>query len=148
MKKLCLTIKDFFQLKGAVLYDAERIRPVTKVSIDSRNVSPGSLFIAIKGDKFDGHNFVREVIKNGASAVVIERKKYSQFRDLDIPVILVDKTIDALEIFDIRGLRVREMSNVGLSTVRLLTSNLPSGLYFVRCRMEGGGISTNRFVKN
>ena len=72
------------------------IRLSTKISIDSRKINKGSLFIAIKGEKFDGHNFVSDVIKNGASAVVIERKKYSQFRDLDVPVILVDKTIEAL----------------------------------------------------
>ena len=71
MKKLCLTVEDFFQLKGAVLYDANKIKSVTKISIDSRNIPVGSLFIAIKGDKFDGHDFINDAEKKGASVLLI-----------------------------------------------------------------------------
>ncbi len=42
-------------------------------SIDSRTVRRGELFIAIKGDRFDGHDFVEEAIKKGAWGAVVER---------------------------------------------------------------------------
>ena len=96
MSAVRITLEDLFNLPASEIVNPDNYKAVSKISIDSRMINKGSLFIAIKGEKFDGHNFVREVIKNGASAVVIERKKYSQFRDLDIPVILVDKTVDAL----------------------------------------------------
>ena len=96
MSAVRITLEDLFNLPASEIVNPDGYKAVSKISIDSRKINKGSLFIAIKGEKFDGHNFVREVIKNGASAVVIERKKYSQFRDLDIPVILVDKTVDAL----------------------------------------------------
>lgn len=96
MKKLCFTIEDFFQLKGAVLYDAEKIKPIIKVSIDSRNVPPGSLFIAIKGDKFDGHDFITDAVKKGASVVLINEKKLSALDEIDVPIITVRDTTAAL----------------------------------------------------
>ena len=43
------------------------------VSIDSRNIREGELFVAIKGDRFDGHDFVPEAIKKGACGALVER---------------------------------------------------------------------------
>ena len=48
---------------------------VKNVCTDSRLVKPGEVFFAIKGEKFDGHDFVAEVAAKGAAAVVIERKR-------------------------------------------------------------------------
>ena len=56
---------------------------LTGVSIDSRTVSEGNLFVAIKGDKFDGHNFLDSAISNGAAAVVVSRKWNSEN---DLPI--------------------------------------------------------------
>ena len=45
-------------------------RAITGVCIDSREVKPGDLFVAIKGDRFDGHQFIAEVVAKGAAAVL------------------------------------------------------------------------------
>jgi len=45
---------------------------IKDVQIDSRKISAGSLFIAIKGDKTDGHQFVDKAIDSGAVAVIVE----------------------------------------------------------------------------
>lgn len=44
---------------------------VTGVCIDSRKVTPGCLFIAVKGDRFDGHDFVEKAFEQGAAAVMV-----------------------------------------------------------------------------
>lgn len=44
---------------------------VTGVSIDSRTVSAGALFFAIRGERYDGHAFVRDALKRGAVAAVV-----------------------------------------------------------------------------
>ncbi len=49
------------------------------IAIDSRLIKPGEAFIAIKGDKFDGHKFIDEAIKKGARVVI------SQTRGREIP---------------------------------------------------------------
>lgn len=46
---------------------------ITGVCTDSRTIQPGNLFIAIEGEHFDGHDFIKEVENKGASAVVVKR---------------------------------------------------------------------------
>lgn len=46
---------------------------ITGISTDSRKIEKGSLFIALTGEKFDGHNFIDDVAQKGAAAVVISR---------------------------------------------------------------------------
>jgi UDP-N-acetylmuramoyl-tripeptide--D-alanyl-D-alanine ligase len=46
---------------------------VNSVSIDSRELGPDALFVAIKGDRFDGHDFVDTALANGAAAALVSR---------------------------------------------------------------------------
>ena len=45
----------------------------TGVSIDSRTLSPGALFVAVKGPRFDGHDFLAEAVQRGARAALVHR---------------------------------------------------------------------------
>ena len=53
---------------------------ITAVTSDSRKVGPGTLFVCIRGARFDGHDFVADVAKAGAACIVIDR-------DIDTEVI-------------------------------------------------------------
>ena len=46
---------------------------ITNITIDSREAGEGTLFFAIKGDRFDAHDFVSDVIAKGAAAAVCSR---------------------------------------------------------------------------
>lgn len=50
---------------------AERV--FTSVSTDTRTIEPGSLFVALVGDRFDGHDFVGEAVARGAAGIVVQR---------------------------------------------------------------------------
>jgi UDP-N-acetylmuramoyl-tripeptide--D-alanyl-D-alanine ligase len=63
------------------------------VCIDSRKIQPGDLFIAIKGNHFDGHDFIAQAASAKAAAVLCEHKYQGP---LDIPQIIVPDTIKAL----------------------------------------------------
>lgn len=52
-----------------------RDRLIRGVTIDSRKTAKGNLFVAIRGDRFDGHQFVKQAVQKGAPAVVIARDK-------------------------------------------------------------------------
>ncbi len=65
-------------------------RPAADIVIDSRAAVPGSLFVAIIGEKHDAHAFIPDARKNGASLVVSDRKL------ADAPYILVPDTLRAL----------------------------------------------------
>jgi len=49
------------------------IKNTPNISIDSRTIKKGQVFIAVKGDNFDGHNFVARAFQRGASAAIISR---------------------------------------------------------------------------
>ncbi|WP_297112038.1 UDP-N-acetylmuramoyl-tripeptide--D-alanyl-D-alanine ligase [uncultured Devosia sp.] len=46
---------------------------INSISIDSRELGPEALFVAIKGDRFDGHDFVDTALENGAVAALVSR---------------------------------------------------------------------------
>lgn len=46
---------------------------LTALEYDSRTVGPGALYVAVVGERFDGHDFLNEVVQKGAAAVVVER---------------------------------------------------------------------------
>jgi UDP-N-acetylmuramoyl-tripeptide--D-alanyl-D-alanine ligase len=61
------------------------------VSTDSRHIAAGDLFVALKGDTFDGHAFVEEARMRGAAALLVSRPV-----DVDLPSVEVDDTKRAL----------------------------------------------------
>ena len=65
---------------------------LTGVSTDSRALAPGGLFIALRGDRFDGHAHVAAALAGGAGAALVERS----FAPLAGPVVRVDDTLRAL----------------------------------------------------
>jgi len=67
----------------------------TGVSIDSRKIEPGDLFIAIPGEKFDGHDFVKEALKKGAAAAVVTHIPEGVSKDA--PLLVVSYIMTALQ---------------------------------------------------
>ena len=62
------------------------------VSIDSRAIKPGQLFIALAGPRFDGHDYLNEVAAKGAVAALVER----EVADSTLPQLLVKDARQAL----------------------------------------------------
>lgn len=59
-------------------------REIRDAAIDSRQVTPDSLFIALPGERFDGHDFVQEAINQGASVALISREISTEYNQLDL----------------------------------------------------------------
>lgn len=71
--------------------------PLSGLSTDSRSVSPGQVFLALRGEHFDGHDFLTEALARGAGMLIVQ----SPPTDLAAPapglhVLLVDDTVKAL----------------------------------------------------
>lgn len=64
---------------------------IKSIEFDSRKVKPGALFIAVKGEEFNGNNFIDNAIKNGAVAVVTQKEKPA-----GLPQIVVQDTRAAM----------------------------------------------------
>ena len=66
--------------------------PITGISIDSRAVQPGHLFVALKGGIVDGHDYIQNATENGAVAVVGDR----DLSGLSVPYIRLENPRRAL----------------------------------------------------
>lgn len=66
---------------------------IYNVSTDSRKVSKGDLFIAICGEKFDGHDYVSQAVERGCSALLVHKDIGNSY---NIPIIKVKNTLTAL----------------------------------------------------
>lgn len=66
------TVKAIAEALG-YFYRQTNAQPVTGVAIDSRAVQPGHLFVALAGEKTDGHRYLQQALQQGAAAVVISR---------------------------------------------------------------------------
>jgi UDP-N-acetylmuramoyl-L-alanyl-D-glutamate--2,6-diaminopimelate ligase len=60
---------------------------VSAIAVDSRTATAGSLFVAVRGERVDGHRFLSGAVQNGAAAVVVEREI-----EADVPQIIVADT--------------------------------------------------------
>ncbi len=65
---------------------------IKSVCIDSRKVQAGALFVALKGARFDGHDFLQEAADKGAVAAICSREK----AEVPIPQFIVENTLEAL----------------------------------------------------
>lgn len=69
-----MKLKDLLRETGIIPPSALANREVTGIAYDSREVSPGFLFVAIRGFSTDGHNFIEKALASGAVAVIAERQ--------------------------------------------------------------------------
>ena len=82
------------------LSDLTRYRRVTAVSSDSRNIHSGNLFVAIKGDSFDGHDFVASALSTGAAGALVSadwaKTNGTDFDSFSI-LIVVEDVLESLQ---------------------------------------------------
>lgn len=65
--------------------------PVETVTQDTRKLPPGALYVALRGERFDGHDFAYDAAMRGAGALLVERTL-----EIDLPQVRVDDTLVAL----------------------------------------------------
>ena len=74
---------------------------IASINTDTRNLQPGEGFLALRGNNFDGHNFVGEAIEKGASCVIVEQEYTlnSEIEQLsnNIPILQVENTLKAYQ---------------------------------------------------
>jgi UDP-N-acetylmuramoyl-tripeptide--D-alanyl-D-alanine ligase len=91
-----LTLRDIDHLRPREFRLRELLKePLTGVSTDTRTVSAGELFIALRGPQFDGHRFLREAVARGARAIMVDER--GSRGDLPrVPCLVVEDTVRGL----------------------------------------------------
>jgi UDP-N-acetylmuramoyl-tripeptide--D-alanyl-D-alanine ligase len=93
-----ITIGEIVAALGGSQVSGSPDRVVQGLCTDSRTMVPGHVFLALRGDRFDGHDFLAEALGAGAAGVVVEagRPIGEGLADHDLAVITVSSTLKAL----------------------------------------------------
>jgi UDP-N-acetylmuramoyl-tripeptide--D-alanyl-D-alanine ligase len=81
-------------------FDGLKNFTVTGVTLDSRSVKAGDLFFAVRGEQFDGHNFISKAVEAGAAGIIVERRwaeaNEAMMISIYVPRMIVENTVHAL----------------------------------------------------
>ena len=68
-----IRLVDLLAATGGHLIGTTRITSFASAAVDSRNVVPGCCFVALRGERADGHRFVSEAVRRGATVALVDR---------------------------------------------------------------------------
>jgi UDP-N-acetylmuramoyl-tripeptide--D-alanyl-D-alanine ligase len=113
-------------------------RDVTGFSIDTRTLSPGDMFVAIRGDRFDGNAYVAEAVGKGAAGALVSDASLTNAAALSAtPLVVVPDTIAALQALANRVRResgsavVAVTGSAGKSTTKEIIAEFLAARYTV-----------------
>lgn len=86
---ISVSLSELAEVFGARLIGQDM--PVSAVSTDTRNIEPGALFVALKGERFDAHDFIAQAVSAGAGALLVEKPVSA-----DVPQLLAADSKKAL----------------------------------------------------
>ncbi len=94
---MILTFDEIGRATGAERIACGPGSGVESVSVDSRRLAAGALFVALRGPNFDGHNFLREAAVKGACALLVDdRRRVALVSDHPVSVFAVSDCLEAL----------------------------------------------------
>ncbi len=88
-----------------------RVPDVKGISIDSRTLDPGDAFFAIRGDRFDGHDFVAAAIERGAAVAVVDEVHAAALKTAGAALVVVPDVLEALRLLGIAS-RARSAARI------------------------------------
>lgn len=109
---------------------------ITGISIDSRKIATGNLFIPFKGEKVDGHQYVADSIRRGAAAALWQKDVPNP--PADMPILIVDDCLIALQELA-RGYRQElDVKVVGItgSNGKTTTKDMTAGLLGLQYKVQ------------
>ncbi|MBF0253882.1 MAG: UDP-N-acetylmuramoyl-tripeptide--D-alanyl-D-alanine ligase [Candidatus Omnitrophica bacterium] len=83
-------------VRGRLLVPTRRAHFKGGISIDTRTLAPGDMFVALRGRNFDGHAFIDEAFERGARLCLAEESSQRRIRRKDPDIIYVDDAVQAL----------------------------------------------------
>lgn len=92
------TMAEVMQATNAVLKKAIIASVFGGVTTDTRKIEEGMLFVALKGERFDGHDYIRQAAERGAFGAIVNKSyDISAIDDVEIDILAVDDTLKAYQ---------------------------------------------------
>jgi UDP-N-acetylmuramoyl-tripeptide--D-alanyl-D-alanine ligase len=92
---LATTVKEIAKWCSGKIVSGSGDEVITEIATDSRSVKCGSAFVALRGERYDGHQFITDAITRGARAVIVQRVDAVP-KDANVSTIVVEDTLIAL----------------------------------------------------
>lgn len=91
----CASVSQLAEVLTAqpINLSASALASSTSITTDTRSIKPGELFVALRGENFDGHDFVQAAIDKGAIAAIVDFK----FTSSELPLLQVEDTLQAYQ---------------------------------------------------
>ncbi|MCK9588264.1 MAG: UDP-N-acetylmuramoyl-tripeptide--D-alanyl-D-alanine ligase [Terrimicrobiaceae bacterium] len=91
-----LSLEEIAEMSGAKILRGDGQARVSRISKDTRTLRPGDLYVALRGDAFDGNLFSAEAVARGAAAVLVDNEPAASALPKEFPVLLAGSGLDAL----------------------------------------------------
>lgn len=91
-----LSLKDIGEMSGTKIIRGDSSTRVSRISKDTRTIQPGDLYVALRGENFDGNAFVAEAIARGAAAAILDTPGAEEGLPANFPVLMADSGLEAL----------------------------------------------------
>jgi UDP-N-acetylmuramoyl-tripeptide--D-alanyl-D-alanine ligase len=108
------TLEEVARFSGGRLIQGDPALPVDRLHTDTRTLGEGDCFVALRGDRFDGHAFVRDVRERGAVAALVSNRLLPDV-PADLGLVEVPDTLEALQRFAATYRQLLSVRTIGVT---------------------------------
>jgi UDP-N-acetylmuramoyl-tripeptide--D-alanyl-D-alanine ligase len=146
MMRRC-TLEEVARLSGGRLVQGDPALAVDRLHTDTRTLTAGDCFVALRGDRFDGHAFVREVRSRGAVAALVSNRLLPDVPE-DLGLVEVTDTLEALQRFAATYRRLLSVRTIGVtgSSGKTSTKELIAAVLRTRFRTKATEGNLNNHI--
>jgi UDP-N-acetylmuramoyl-tripeptide--D-alanyl-D-alanine ligase len=109
------TLEEVARFSGGRLIKGDPSLPVDRLHTDTRTLLAGDCFVALRGDRFDGHAFVAQVKNRGAVAALVSHRPVSSDLPDDLGLVEVPDTLEALQRFAATYRQLLSVRTIGVT---------------------------------
>jgi UDP-N-acetylmuramoyl-tripeptide--D-alanyl-D-alanine ligase len=109
------TLEEVARFSGGRVVKGDPSLPVDRLHTDTRTLLAGDCFVALHGDRFDGHAFVAQVKNHGAVAALISNPLISSDLPDDLGLVEVPNTLEALQRFAANYRQILSVRTIGVT---------------------------------
>lgn len=141
------TLEEVARFSGGRLVKGDPALPVDRLHTDTRTLAAGDCFVALRGDRFDGHAFVREVKSRGAVAALVSNRLLSDLPE-DLGLVEVPDTLEALQRFATTYRRLLSCRTIGVtgSSGKTSTKELIAAVLRTRFKTKATDANLNNHI--
>ncbi len=142
------TLEEVARFSGGRLIKGDPLLPVDRLHTDTRTLAAGDCFVALQGDRFDGHTFVPQVKSHGAVAALVSNPIPAADVPEGLGLVEVPNTLEALQRFAANYRQLLSVRTIGVtgSSGKTSTKELIAGVLRTRFKTKATEGNLNNHI--